>query len=438
MARPSLTSLLGSRASIGALLVLVLLPLLACTGTAQLGMAPVEAAPGWACPSPTPQPYGEAGPVKEFEECNCGPHPETGIRTCSQCPVYYALWEREYPSVSTRPFPSPTPYVRMGTTFRLGQRVSIPPVFALVNAGSGPELGDGQQLHVITITWTNPTTRTVAIDYGNQVQLTAVTRPDARVVTRTWSPSSAALRALANLPPDAPVELPDAIPPGVSSVQIPVIADAGTPHAVALTMRWAAPPPADPAAPTPTPTPNAELRAAGDERLAVQFVNEAAPPVSVLNPACDDPGATTNWRDVNDGFELGGNQAVPIAVPPGVSRVVQVALAQQGKRYVWGAKGPGTFDCSGLMSWSYAQVGISIPGSTAGQWPGMQPVAAGDVQPGDLAFFDINGDGRIDHVGMMVSGSTMVHAVSPRFGIKTDDINHGLYARTLRGFRTVR
>jgi NlpC/P60 family protein len=78
-----------------------------------------------------------------------------------------------------------------------------------------------------------------------------------------------------------------------------------------------------------------------------------------------------------------------MAAPPGAARIIQLALAQVGKPYVWGAKGPEQFDCSGLVAWLYAQIGIRVPLGTAGQWPQMKPVTAVDLQPGDLVFLDI-------------------------------------------------
>ena len=92
------------------------------------------------------------------------------------------------------------------------------------------------------------------------------------------------------------------------------------------------------------------------------------------HPPCADPGAVTNYGD--------GPQSVPdLPAPPGTARVIQIALNQVGKPYIWGAKGPNAFDCSGLTEWSYAQIGIDIPTGTSGQWPGL-PAPTG----GSLAF----------------------------------------------------
>ena len=95
---------------------------------------------------------------------------------------------------------------------------------------------------------------------------------------------------------------------------------------------------------------------------------------------------------------------------------VQVARAQIGKPYVWGASGPDRFDCSGLMQWVWAQLGVRIPKFSVDQYRGLQPVAPRDLRPGDLVFFDICCDqpGVVpSHVGMYAGGGRMVHAPQP-------------------------
>jgi cell wall-associated NlpC family hydrolase len=109
--------------------------------------------------------------------------------------------------------------------------------------------------------------------------------------------------------------------------------------------------------------------------------------------------------------------------------VVAIALAQVGKQYVWGAIGPERFDCSGLMQWSYAQIGIRIPRSTATQWPGLRAISLSQMQPGDMVFFDtragIRTPNQITHVGMVadVNGDgqwDLIHAASPHAGVRVD------------------
>src|SRR6478752_4320666 len=69
-------------------------------------------------------------------------------------------------------------------------------------------------------------------------------------------------------------------------------------------------------------------------------------------------------------FQQTGNYptiSLPTANTVG-EQALQAALTRRGDPYVWGAAGPSTFDCSGLVLWAYAQVGISLPHFTGDQW----------------------------------------------------------------------
>ncbi len=90
-------------------------------------------------------------------------------------------------------------------------------------------------------------------------------------------------------------------------------------------------------------------------------------------------------------------------------RVVQIAYQQLGKPYVYAGSGPNVFDCSGLVMYCYAQIGIRLPHSSYAQINFGRRVAYEDLMPGDLVFFHGNG-----HVGMYVGGGQYIHA--PRTG----------------------
>ena len=92
------------------------------------------------------------------------------------------------------------------------------------------------------------------------------------------------------------------------------------------------------------------------------------------------------------------------------AQALQFALTKRGDPYVWGAAGPSSFDCSGLVLWAYAQVGISLPHFTGDQWTMGVHVARADLQPGDLVFFYQD----IGHVGLYIGNGLMVDA--PTFG----------------------
>jgi cell wall-associated NlpC family hydrolase len=86
------------------------------------------------------------------------------------------------------------------------------------------------------------------------------------------------------------------------------------------------------------------------------------------------------------------------------------ALTRVGDPYVWGAAGPDAFDCSGLVVWAYAHVGISLEHFTGDLWNEGEHISRSQLEPGDLVFFFAD----IGHVGIYVGDGLMVDA--PTFG----------------------
>jgi cell wall-associated NlpC family hydrolase len=87
---------------------------------------------------------------------------------------------------------------------------------------------------------------------------------------------------------------------------------------------------------------------------------------------------------------------------------LRAALTQRGKPYVWGAAGPDSYDCSGLVLWAFAQEGISLPHYTGDQWNSGMHVSRADLEPGDLLFFFAD----ISHVAIFIGNGLMVDAPS--------------------------
>jgi cell wall-associated NlpC family hydrolase len=117
----------------------------------------------------------------------------------------------------------------------------------------------------------------------------------------------------------------------------------------------------------------------------------------------------------------------------GTSReaVVELAYKQLGKKYVWGAEGPNTFDCSGLTSFVYKNaMGKTIPRTSIAQSQYGQYVSRSELQPGDLIFSDTDNNGSVNHVGIYIGNGKMIHA--PRTGdvVKISDINSTYYKNT--------
>ncbi|PRC43098.1 endopeptidase, partial [Mycobacterium sp. ITM-2017-0098] len=105
----------------------------------------------------------------------------------------------------------------------------------------------------------------------------------------------------------------------------------------------------------------------------------------------------------------------PAAIPPGdiappgspaSTTVIQAALSRIGSPYSWGGSGPGAFDCSGLVMWSFQQAGISLPHSSQALARGGQSVSRDQMQPGDLVTYYSDAS----HVGIYIGDGMMVHA----------------------------
>ncbi len=112
------------------------------------------------------------------------------------------------------------------------------------------------------------------------------------------------------------------------------------------------------------------------------------------------------------------DQTLPkVAAPNGIAAAaIQAAATKIGRPYVWGATGPDSFDCSGLMMWSYAQAGVSIPRTSRAQYAGLTKVPLTELAPGDLVFYARNSTdpGSIYHVGMYIGNGLTLYA--PRTG----------------------
>jgi cell wall-associated NlpC family hydrolase len=101
------------------------------------------------------------------------------------------------------------------------------------------------------------------------------------------------------------------------------------------------------------------------------------------------------------------NIVLPEATNVGTT-ALRAALTQRGKPYVWGAAGPDSYDCSGLVMWAFLQEGISLPHYTGDQWNAGMHVSRADLEPGDLVFFFAD----ISHVGLYLGNGLMVDAPS--------------------------
>jgi cell wall-associated NlpC family hydrolase len=95
------------------------------------------------------------------------------------------------------------------------------------------------------------------------------------------------------------------------------------------------------------------------------------------------------------------------------AEAIKTAYAQLGDPYVFGAAGPGSFDCSGLTMFAWASAGVSLPHSSSAQYSSARHVATSDLQPGDLVFYY----SPISHVGIYIGGGRIIDAPYPGLSV---------------------
>jgi cell wall-associated NlpC family hydrolase len=120
--------------------------------------------------------------------------------------------------------------------------------------------------------------------------------------------------------------------------------------------------------------------------------------------------------------------------PANVQSALEAAQAAIGSTYVSGATGPTTFDCSGLMVWSFAKAGITLPRTSFAQFTTGTEVGLEEIQPGDLVFFDTDGPGA-SHVGIATGPETAISATS--HGVMEHPTKSGYWGEHLIGARRV-
>jgi cell wall-associated NlpC family hydrolase len=103
-----------------------------------------------------------------------------------------------------------------------------------------------------------------------------------------------------------------------------------------------------------------------------------------------------------------------------LTAALRAAESRRGLPYVWGASGPSSFDCSGLVQWSFAQAGITMPRVAADQARAGLAVPATQLEPGDLLFYhtDPTDPGYISHVAIYLGNGWMIQAPQPGMDVE--------------------
>jgi cell wall-associated NlpC family hydrolase len=154
----------------------------------------------------------------------------------------------------------------------------------------------------------------------------------------------------------------------------------------------------------------AEQQQAAARAAAARAAKEAAAAKAAAKP----PPVTTTASTTTTTTQAPTTTTAPAPPPdpgptapagPGHPEAATIALRYLGVPYLWGGATPSGFDCSGLVMYVYAQVGISLPHFAAAQYGMGTPVDRADLQPGDLVFFD-----ALNHVGIYIGDGQFVHA----------------------------
>jgi cell wall-associated NlpC family hydrolase len=123
-------------------------------------------------------------------------------------------------------------------------------------------------------------------------------------------------------------------------------------------------------------------------------------------------------------------EGLSVAPPARYGGAVGVAMQYLGTPYVWGGASPGGFDCSGLVMYAFAQVGVYLPHHAASQYNFGTPVSQDELEPGDLVFFD-----GLGHVGIYIGGGQFIHAPHTGDVVKISSLSDSWYAATYVGAR---
>ena len=125
---------------------------------------------------------------------------------------------------------------------------------------------------------------------------------------------------------------------------------------------------------------------------------------TTTTPAAPSPSATTTTSATTTASTPTTPASGPVS--GGHPQAASIAMQYLGIKYQWGGASPdGGFDCSGLVMYVYAQLGVQLPHFAAGQYGFGSAVPRDQLQPGDLVFFD-----GLSHVGIYIGNGEMVHA----------------------------
>ena len=176
-------------------------------------------------------------------------------------------------------------------------------------------------------------------------------------------------------------------------------------------------------------TTNAALDVSGDVQWSADSsaqagvsVEKKAEPAPAATPAADTtkdkaeaeetPAATQSESESESSSSTTTQAETPApAASASASSVAALAMQYVGVPYVWGGSSPSGFDCSGLVSYVYAQFGVSLPHQSEGIRAAGTVVSASEARPGDVVWWP-------GHVGIYMGNGMMVDAANESLGVQ--------------------
>jgi cell wall-associated NlpC family hydrolase len=169
-------------------------------------------------------------------------------------------------------------------------------------------------------------------------------------------------------------------------------------------------------------------------RLAVSLL------LTLLAAGCASTGAVPSpFPRPGPPPDSAGPPAPDLPLPPGdapLPPIVGTAMSLRGAPYRNGGSDPSGFDCSGFVSYVFAQQGLALPRTVTEQYDAGRGVPADSLTPGDLVFFSTVAPGA-SHVGIAVSADLFVHAPSSNGVVRVERLSSPYWSARFVGVRRV-